>query len=203
MALDTELRTIEELLEYYNDSPESVYYYKIYVADPRKDIIFAQGDSEEELLKDLSRLHKNNMNRNKYFLSLFSENDPKKPYKSSSFQLHYKDKYISGVKEDIEELIDEEDEEETDYRSEIIGYIKKVFPAEQVSILVVNFLQNLMNKNNTMNQNNNSLPNAIAGITEEEIQILYSLMSKGVTIEHLRKLNSMDQLKLSSLLLML
>jgi hypothetical protein len=48
-------------------------------------------------------------------------------------------------------------------------------------------------------------PTAIAGIGEEgeEIEILRSLMSKGVTIDHLRKLNEMSSTKLSSLLFML
>jgi hypothetical protein len=46
---------------------------------------------------------------------------------------------------------------------------------------------------------------AIAGIGDETeaVEILQSLMSKGVTIEHLRKLNEMGSAKLSSLLFML
>lgn len=45
----------------------------------------------------------------------------------------------------------------------------------------------------------------VAGITpdSEVMAIVDSLMSKGVTIDHLRKLNDMSNLKLSSLLLML
>ena len=48
-------------------------------------------------------------------------------------------------------------------------------------------------------------PTAIAGIDDEAeaIEILRSLMSKGVTIDHLRKLNEMSSAKLSSLLFML
>lgn len=48
-------------------------------------------------------------------------------------------------------------------------------------------------------------PQAIAGIGDEAeaIEILRSLMSKGVTIDHLRKLNEMSSSKLSSLLFML
>jgi len=48
-------------------------------------------------------------------------------------------------------------------------------------------------------------PTAIAGIDDEAeaIEILRSLMSKGVTINHLRKLNEMSSAKLSSLLFML
>lgn len=45
----------------------------------------------------------------------------------------------------------------------------------------------------------------IAGIPEEHevIEIVNSLMSKGVTVEHLRKLNEMNSMKLQSLLIML
>ena len=48
-------------------------------------------------------------------------------------------------------------------------------------------------------------PTAIAGIDDEAeaTEILRSLMSKGVTIDHLRKLNEMSSSKLSSLLFML
>ena len=48
-------------------------------------------------------------------------------------------------------------------------------------------------------------PTAIAGIDDETeaIEILRSLMNKGVTIDHLRKLNEMSSAKLSSLLFML
>ena len=48
-------------------------------------------------------------------------------------------------------------------------------------------------------------PTAIAGIDDEAeaVEILRSLMNKGVTIDHLRKLNEMSSMKLSSLLFML
>jgi hypothetical protein len=48
-------------------------------------------------------------------------------------------------------------------------------------------------------------PTAIAGIDDEAeaTEILRSLMNKGVTIDHLRKLNEMSSSKLSSLLFML
>jgi hypothetical protein len=57
-----------------------------------------------------------------------------------------------------------------------------------------------------INDMNFGTPTGIAGINdnvEEPIQILTDLMSKGVTIEHLRKLNEMNSIKLASLLAML
>jgi len=48
-------------------------------------------------------------------------------------------------------------------------------------------------------------PTGIAGIDDEDeaLKILHSLMNKGVTIEHLRKLDDMNSMKLKSLLMML
>jgi hypothetical protein len=40
----------------------------------------------------------------------------------------------------------------------------------------------------------------VAGVDTEHIQILTDLMSKGVTIEHLRKLNAMNTIQLKTLL---
>jgi len=45
--------------------------------------------------------------------------------------------------------------------------------------------------------------NVTAEITEESLQILDSLMKKGVSLEHLRKLDAMTNTKLQSLLMML
>ena len=49
------------------------------------------------------------------------------------------------------------------------------------------------------------VPTGIAGIEDnnEAIAIVNNLMSKGVTIEHLRKLDEMNSIKLQSLLMML
>ncbi|NBQ17610.1 hypothetical protein EBU24_04805 [bacterium] len=57
-----------------------------------------------------------------------------------------------------------------------------------------------------INEGGIGVANGIAGINdnqEEPILILNDLMSKGVTIEHLRKLNEMNSIKLASLLAML
>jgi len=54
------------------------------------------------------------------------------------------------------------------------------------------------------NVGNYNQPGGIAGIPEDEsIVILKNLMGKGVTIEHLRKLNDMNDIKLTMLLNML
>jgi hypothetical protein len=57
------------------------------------------------------------------------------------------------------------------------------------------------------NSSVSGMPGAIAGLNElnenEVIEIVNNLMNKGVTIEHLRKLNQMDSSKLSYLLNML
>jgi len=57
-----------------------------------------------------------------------------------------------------------------------------------------------------LNQPIGNIQTGIAGINdvnENAIELLQSLMSKGVTLEHLKSLDSMSQTKLSSLLLMI
>lgn len=70
--------------------------------------------------------------------------------------------------------------------------------------LAIGYISKILGLND---MNTANLQNGIAGINElneeEVIQIVSSLMDKGVTIEHLRKLDQMPQAKLSSLLLML
>ena len=77
-------------------------------------------------------------------------------------------------------------------------------PETQAMLLSIGseLLSGFMNKLKTPSA---PMTQGIAGIpeTHESIEILNSLMSKGVTIEHLRKLNSMSSNKLATLLIML
>jgi hypothetical protein len=90
-----------------------------------------------------------------------------------------------------------EDEEDDDDENDMIsGLIKK--PEIQAMIMAgIGKIFNLADDKSV----------AVAGISEinedEVFTIVNSLMDKGVTIEHLRKLNDMSSVKLSSLLLML
>lgn len=90
----------------------------------------------------------------------------------------------------------EEEEEETPKST-----IGALLEHPQVQALLIAGASKLLGVGNIEN------PAAIAGINDgtenEAIEILGSLMSKGVTVDHLRKLNEMSSAKLQSLLLML
>jgi hypothetical protein len=97
--------------------------------------------------------------------------------------------------------LSEEEFEEEEKEESALG---KLINNPAVQGLAIGYISKILGLND-MNAAN--LQNGIAGINElnedEVIQIVSSLMDKGVTIEHLRKLDQMPQAKLSSLLLML
>lgn len=95
-----------------------------------------------------------------------------------------------------------EDEFEEEEKEE--SALGKLINNPAVQGLAIGYISKILGLND---MNTANLQNGIAGINElnedEVIQIVSSLMDKGVTIEHLRKLDQMPQAKLSSLLLML
>ena len=97
--------------------------------------------------------------------------------------------------------LSEEEFEEEEKEESALG---KLINNPAVQGLAIGYISKILGLNN-MDATN--LQTGIAGINElnedEVIQIVSSLMDKGVTIEHLRKLDQMPQAKLSSLLLML
>jgi hypothetical protein len=96
--------------------------------------------------------------------------------------------------EAMDELEGEEEEEAP--KSPIDQMLSSPQVQEALIAGVMSLMSGLMTK---------GAPTAIAGIDDEAeaVEILRSLMSKGVTIDHLRKLNEMSSAKLSSLLFML
>lgn len=97
----------------------------------------------------------------------------------------------------IEAMEDLEEEEEEAPKSPIDQMLSSPQVQEALIAGVMSLMSGLMTKGGA--------PTAIAGIDDEAeaVEILRSLMSKGVTIDHLRKLNEMSSAKLSSLLFML
>lgn len=97
--------------------------------------------------------------------------------------------------------LSEEEFEEEEKEESALG---KLINNPAVQGLAIGYISKILGLNNMDTTN---LQTGIAGINElnedEVIQIVSSLMDKGVTIEHLRKLDQMPQAKLSSLLLML
>ena len=96
----------------------------------------------------------------------------------------------------IEAMEDLEEEEEAP-KSPIDQMLSSPQVQEALIAGVMSLMSGLITKGGT--------PTAIAGIDDEAeaVEILRSLMSKGVSIEHLRKLDQMGSAKLSSLLFML
>jgi hypothetical protein len=97
----------------------------------------------------------------------------------------------------IEAMEDLEEEEEEAPKSPIDQMLSSPQVQEALIAGVMSLMSGLMTKGGA--------PTAIAGIDDEAeaVEILRSLMSKGVSIDHLRKLNEMSSAKLSSLLFML
>lgn len=97
----------------------------------------------------------------------------------------------------IEAMEDLEEEEEEAPKSPIDQMLSSPQVQEALIAGVMSLMSGLITKGGA--------PTAIAGIDDEAeaVEILRSLMSKGVSIEHLRKLDQMGSAKLSSLLFML
>jgi len=97
----------------------------------------------------------------------------------------------------IEAMDELEEEEEEAPKSPIDQMLSSPQVQEALIAGVMSLMSGLMTKGGA--------PTAIAGIDDEAeaTEILRSLMNKGVTIDHLRKLNEMSGAKLSSLLFML
>jgi len=97
----------------------------------------------------------------------------------------------------IEAMDELEEEEEEAPKSPIDQMLSSPQVQEALIAGVMSLMSGLITKGGA--------PTAIAGIDDEAeaVEILRSLMSKGVTIDHLRKLNEMSSAKLSSLLFML
>lgn len=97
----------------------------------------------------------------------------------------------------IEAMEDFEEEEEEAPKSPIDQMLSSPQVQEALIAGVMSLMSGLITKGGA--------PTAIAGIDDEveATEILRSLMSKGVSIDHLRKLDQMSNAKLSSLLFML
>lgn len=97
----------------------------------------------------------------------------------------------------IEAMDELEEEEEEAPKSPIDQMLSSPQVQEALIAGVMSLMSGLITKGGA--------PTAIAGIGDEAeaTEILRSLMNKGVTIDHLRKLNEMSSSKLSSLLFML
>jgi len=184
----------------------------------------------QELVNALTQLRNNIENYNPYLIQVISEGSTGRGKKkespvltSISFQLNRPQQLMpmqsmSGIGSPRTEMLleklveqnqmlqsriaaieamDEMEEEEEAPKSPIDQMLSSPQVQEALIAGVMSLMSGLMTKGGA--------PTAIAGIDDEAeaVEILRSLMSKGVTIDHLRKLNEMSSAKLSSLLFML
>lgn len=191
------------------------------------------GDKEigrQELQMALTQLRNNVENYNPYLIQVISEEKVSKGRKkepiltSISFQLNRPQQFLpmnqmSGVGSPrtemlLEKLIEQnalmqsrlsalesigemEEEEEEQPMSPLNAMLSNPELQQAIITGVMGLVGNMFTKTGS--------PTGIAGIedSDEALKILHSLMDKGVTIEHLRKLDEMNSMKLKSLLMML
>lgn len=196
-----EVTNVENLLEYYNDC-EGGTHWKIFLGDPKKNNVFRCGESDDELMKAVKIIDGNPENTNVYYLCIY-EMEGKKPNYicGCSFQLNNKLQKVSGINENrieylLGKLIDKQESEPDEVENN--SWLEHPLVA-QMGQMIIGFIGAKLQGTNT--QLNGT---SIAGVNENDPGYLLScLMSKGVTVEHLQKLNNMPDGQLRNLLLML
>jgi hypothetical protein len=196
-----EVTNVENLLEYYNDC-EGGTHWKIFLGDPKKNNVFRCGESDEELIKAVKIIDSNPENTNVYYLCIYEMEGKKANYICGcSFQLNNKNSKVSGINENrieylLTKLIDKQESEPDDVENN--NWLEHPL-VSQVGQMIIGFIGAKLQGTNT--QLNGT---SIAGVNENDPGYLLScLMSKGVTVEHLQKLNNMPDGQLRNLLLML
>lgn len=191
------------------------------------------GDKEigrQELQMALTQLRNNVENYNPYLIQVISEEKVSKGRKkepiltSISFQLNRPQQFLpmnqmSGVVSPRTEMLLEKLVEQNALMQSRLSALESIGEMEEEEEEQPMSPLNAMLSNPELQQaiitgimglvggmfTKTGAPTGIAGIedTDEALKILHSLMDKGVTIEHLRKLDEMNSMKLKSLLMML
>lgn len=196
-----EITNGSDLLEYYTELEPGLHW-KIFLGDPKKNIVFRCGESEEELQKAIGIIEGNPDNTNTYMLCVYELEGKKLNYISScNFQLNSKAAKVSGVNESrieylLNKLIEKKESEETE--EEKPNWMDNPM-IQQLGQLAIGFISTKLFGDSQQIQGT-----SIAGVNENDPgYLLACLMNKGVTVEHLKKLNAMPDSQLKNLLLML
>jgi hypothetical protein len=230
-AFRPEIFTIDEVLNFYDSADGNEY--KIYAGvNPTAQYLRYNfsGEKEigrQELVMALTQLRNNVENYNPYLIQVISEEKISKGRKkepiltSISFQLNRPQQYlpqqVSGVGSPRTEMLLEKLVEQNSLMQSRLAALESIGEMEEEEVEQSPI--NAMLSNPELQQTiitgimgliggmftKTGVPTGIAGIEEnnEAIQIVNNLMNKGVTIEHLRKLDEMNSIKLQSLLMML
>lgn len=232
-AFRPEIFTIDEVLNFYDTAEGNDYkVYAGVNPSPQYLRYNFSGEKEigrQELQMALTQLRNNVENYNPYLIQVISEEKISKGRKkepiltSISFQLNRPQQFLPMQQMGnvgsprtemlLEKLVEQnalmqsrlsalesigEMEEEEEVPMSPINVMLSNPELQQTIITgIMGLVGNMFTKTGT--------PTGIAGIddTDEALKILHSLMDKGVTIEHLRKLDEMNSMKLKSLLMML
>lgn len=230
-AFRPEIFTIDEVLNFYDSADGNEY--KIYAGvNPTAQYLRYNfsGEKEigrQELVMALTQLRNNVENYNPYLIQVISEEKISKGRKkepiltSISFQLNRPQQYlpqqVSGVGSPRTEMLLEKLVEQNSLMQSRLAALESIGEMEEDEVEQSPI--NVMLSNPELQQTiitgimglisgmftKTGVPTGIAGIEDnnEAIAIVNNLMSKGVTIEHLRKLDEMNSIKLQSLLMML
>lgn len=232
-AFRPEIFTIDEVINFYDAAEGSEYKIFAGVNPTpqylRYNFVGEKEIGRQELVNALTQLRNNIENYNPYLIQVISEGNTSRGKKkenpiltSISFQLNRPQSMMpmqamAGMASPrtemlLEKLVEQNamlqsriaaieamedlEEEEEAPKSPIDQMLSNPQLQEALIAGVMSMVSGMLTK---------GAPTAIAGIEEETeaVQILQSLMNKGVTIEHLRKLDQMGSAKLSSLLFML
>jgi hypothetical protein len=232
-AFRPEIFTIDEVLNFYDTAEGNDYkVYAGVNPSPQYLRYNFSGDKEigrQELQMALTQLRNNVENYNPYLIQVISEEKISKGRKkepiltSISFQLNRPQQFLPmnqmgnvgspRTEMLLEKLVEqnalmqsrlsalesigEMEEEEEVEQSPLNAMLSNPQLQETIVAGIMGLVSNMFTKTGA--------PTGIAGIddTDEALKILHSLMDKGVTIEHLRKLDEMNSMKLKSLLMML
>jgi hypothetical protein len=232
-AFRPEIFTIDEVLNFYDTAEGNDYkVYAGVNPSPQYLRYNFSGDKEigrQELQMALTQLRNNVENYNPYLIQVISEEKVSKGRKkepiltSISFQLNRPQQFLPmnqmgnvgspRTEMLLEKLVEqnalmqsrlsalesigEMEEEEEVEQSPLNAMLSNPQLQETIVAGIMGLVSNMFTKTGA--------PTGIAGIddTDEALKILHSLMDKGVSIEHLRKLDEMNSMKLKSLLMML
>jgi len=232
-AFRPEIFTIDEVLNFYDSADGNDYKIFAGVNPTAQYLRYNfSGEKEigrQELQMALTQLRNNVENYNPYLIQVISEEKVSKGRKkepiltSISFQLNRPQQFLPMQQMGnvgsprtemlLEKLVEqnalmqsrlsalesigEMEEEEEVEQSPINAMLSNPELQQTLITAVMGLVGNMFTKTGA--------PTGIAGIddNDEALKILHSLMDKGVTIEHLRKLDEMNSMKLKSLLMML
>lgn len=232
-AFRPEIFTIDEVINFYDAAEGSEYKIFAGVNPTpqylRYNFVGEKEIGRQELVNALTQLRNNIENYNPYLIQVISEGNTARGKKkenpiltSISFQLNRPQQLMpmqamAGMGSPRTEMLleklveqnamlqsriaaieamDDLEEEEEAPKSPIDQMLSNPQLQEALIAGVMSMVSGMLTK---------GAPTAIAGIGDETeaVEILRSLMNKGVTIDHLRKLDQMSSSKLSSLLFML